>query len=345
MPALIHQAIVDGRVHQLRLLARIGANLNAREERYGRTPIITASLLINEDLAVAICQILLKHKCDCNTKDSSGRTALAHVASLGREKVALYLLDDINIDLSVTDSDGNTPLILACQSGNAVIVASMVKKMIQSSMDVNTRNKDGFTAILMAAKHGHRYCERILRHQGQALVDIRDNIKFYNVDDWLRWYDEQNHACQGGNKRSINSKDSNGKKNTELVRQSSFRRSTTGRNSSSKQNSRVKSGNELLPKIDTSYKPLSGRSRSSSKGKEYIDGKPGLASGVETKSTVNDVINQQNRSYTPSEVHSVRNPIGNEEFYPSPSRRKHKRKAIDLNTLLSIYSSNNSFYR
>lgn len=347
MPALIHQAIVDGRIHQLRLLVRIGADLNTREERYGRTPIITASLLDNEDLAVAICQILIKHRCDCNSKDSTGRTALAHVASLGREKIALYLLEDINIDLSATDNDGNTPLILACQSGNTVIVATMVKKMYQANIHVNTRNKDGFTAILMAAKHGHRYCEQILRREGQALVDIRDNIMFYNVDDWLNWYDQQHPTSRGNYTSNSNGKNSNGKHASELHRQSSFRRTAADKNSIGKRNNddNNRKTNDLLPKIEVSRKPPSSRSRSSSQGKKDSNGKQNHSANCDNNKLDNITLsNQHNRSPTPTGVYHKPNPPEMNEFYspPSSSRQTSKKKAIDLNTLLSIYGSNNN---
>ena len=68
--------------------------------------------------------------------------------------------DDINVvlkllqekhDVNIKDKEGNTPLIIAASKGNTTIVTSL----LQAGANVNQKNEFGSTAIMLAAKNGY----------------------------------------------------------------------------------------------------------------------------------------------------------------------------------------------
>jgi len=83
---------------------------NTRNE-LGRTPLQEVVLLNNANLVQAIGQIA-----DVNVRSShDGKTAL-HYAVTARATTCLEVLLILNANVSVRDNDGNTALILACNS-------------------------------------------------------------------------------------------------------------------------------------------------------------------------------------------------------------------------------------
>lgn len=56
----LHQAVLDGRLHQVRLLvAKHGVRVDPKD-MHGRTPLMLACMLDNEERALKIAAILLK---------------------------------------------------------------------------------------------------------------------------------------------------------------------------------------------------------------------------------------------------------------------------------------------
>jgi ankyrin repeat protein len=64
-----------------------------------------------------------------------------------------------NVDLAVTDDDGNTPLHYAAMEGKH----ANVKILLASKAESQVRNLDGDTPYNMAKAYGHSACARLLR--------------------------------------------------------------------------------------------------------------------------------------------------------------------------------------
>jgi len=72
-------------------------------------------------------------------------------------------------DISTRTRDGNTPLILAADSGKSGIVNQLIK----SGADVNARSNNGNTALMLAAANNHVDTVKILL-QADAKTGIRN---------------------------------------------------------------------------------------------------------------------------------------------------------------------------
>lgn len=73
----------------------------------------------------------------------------------------LVLLDKEGVD-NFRDSNGNTPLMLACSEGQV----ELVKVLLERGADVNLRNKDGSTALSWAAQNGNIEIGKALLQKG-----------------------------------------------------------------------------------------------------------------------------------------------------------------------------------
>ncbi len=181
----LHQAVLDGRIHQVRLLVlKHGANVDSKDI-YGRTPLMLACLLDNEEHGYKMTKIFLKAGAYVNVKDNMDRTALSFACMKGRiEIIKLFLKDDL-VDLNCPDTDGNTPLSHAALSGRPEIVKMLVEVITQYGMTVDNRNELGYTPLLLACKYGHFVSGYILLTEGQASPTLRDNEFFLNAQEWI----------------------------------------------------------------------------------------------------------------------------------------------------------------
>jgi ankyrin repeat protein len=106
-----------------------------------------------------------------NLTDQSGtvRPAIGWAALEGHTDVVLELLKAPRIQPNYKDKDGNTALILAAQRGHS----DTVDALIQAKVNLNLDNKDGMTAMIIAAQNGFARCVALLVKAG-ADTTIQD---------------------------------------------------------------------------------------------------------------------------------------------------------------------------
>lgn len=182
----LHQAVLDCRIHQVRLLvSKHKVNVDSKDV-YGRTALMLACLLSSQEQGIKMVRIFIKAGAYPNVKDNTGRTALSYACIKGHEDMVRALLQDDSTDVRCADKDGNSPLMYAAMCGRPSITCMLVDKMLQYGMTVDTRNALGYTPFLLACKQGHYVSAHYLLTVGKASPLLRDNEYFLNAGDWLR---------------------------------------------------------------------------------------------------------------------------------------------------------------
>lgn len=100
---------------------------------------------------------------DPDARDVTGRTALIEAASGGRVDVMRLLLSS-GADINTRTTGGRTPLIEATESGHV----EAVRLLIQSGADLNANQRGVGTALETAERNGHRALALMLRQAGAA---------------------------------------------------------------------------------------------------------------------------------------------------------------------------------
>ncbi|KAL4237271.1 Ankyrin repeats (many copies) [Mactra antiquata] len=130
-------------------------------------------------------RLLLRHGADVNATDDCGRTALSYVCERRCNDILRILIKEHNIDPDIGDTNGNTPLIYSAMVGNDIACDILIRHFRRLGLNIEAMNDEGFTALLMASKHGNITCAQILLGQGKALLTPRDNKYGLSVEEWL----------------------------------------------------------------------------------------------------------------------------------------------------------------
>ena len=69
--------------------------------------------------------------------------------------------------------------------GNDIACDILIRHFRRLGLSVDALNDEGFTALVMAAKHGHITCAQILLGQGKASIKHRDIKYGLSVEEWL----------------------------------------------------------------------------------------------------------------------------------------------------------------
>ena len=102
----------------------------------------------------------------CNQTSTNANSAatspLMVAAREGKPDVVKALLSGGNVDVNVTDAQGNTPLIEAARFGHD----SVARALVEHGAKLDAKNKDGDTALMLAVKNGHDDVVRVLKEAG-----------------------------------------------------------------------------------------------------------------------------------------------------------------------------------
>jgi ankyrin repeat protein len=80
----------------------------------------------------------------------------------GQTDTVKTLLSGKDVEVNITDAEGNTLLIEAARFGHDDIARSL----IAHGADLQAKNKDGETALMPAVKNGHQDMVKVLTEAG-----------------------------------------------------------------------------------------------------------------------------------------------------------------------------------
>ena len=89
-----------------------------------------------------------------------------------RMKLLNLLLATPGIDVNITNSRGETPLIRACIKGNSAIVSKLGS---DPNLDPNLRDIDGWSALDLAIRYNNLACVKVLTEDPRVDLNARDS--------------------------------------------------------------------------------------------------------------------------------------------------------------------------
>ncbi len=185
----LYLAVQGGDLNQLERHIAWGADLNAPDPD-GNSPLHTAAARGR----IVEARLLIKNGAQIEGKNRQGQTPLALALLNGRTQLAAEMLDrgarldsrqlvfelvrhqvtdrDVlnfllqrGLDINSRDANADTPLLLAVRLGSR----SMSKLLILHGADINARDAEGATPLLIATRDGHEDLIRLLKTQGAGL--------------------------------------------------------------------------------------------------------------------------------------------------------------------------------
>jgi len=119
----------------------------------GDTPLIVACNMTDEYLV----RCLLAAGCRVDAAGYEDNTALHRAAERGSVRLVQLLIDHADADLALTNSAGNTPLMVACENGHVDVARSLLERSVDCrphSAPLHCGNGDGKTCLHLAALSG-----------------------------------------------------------------------------------------------------------------------------------------------------------------------------------------------
>ena len=158
----LHEAIQYNHTEVVKLLVNNGIDINAKEDRRGKTALYTAceeayfkrhpEYLDCKQARFEIVQLLIDKGADINTSDNEIVTPLHRMICVGYfEMVQLLIKNGANVNTN--NKSGYTPLHTACTYGPKTRIA---KLLVESGADVNIKNNEGQTALDLAKEYSFK---------------------------------------------------------------------------------------------------------------------------------------------------------------------------------------------
>ncbi len=128
------------------------------------------------DLDPAMYRLLLRfcrgNEVDANTTDDFGRTPLSLAAEMGNEIVIRALLETGKVNVDSKDREDYTPLLWAAVNGHEAVVKLLIE---MGKADIESKDKAfNQTPLSWAAANGHKAVVKLLIETGKADIDLKD---------------------------------------------------------------------------------------------------------------------------------------------------------------------------
>ncbi len=163
---LFHYAVVGGNTGTLQELVKMGVSYAPNSKGENAFSFIGRGR--GAKLNLALLQYLKSLGLDPKVPSANGQTLAHTLARTGAEETVLQFLIENDIDLSLADKEGSTPLMLAAARGNAPFINFWLAKN-----DINATNNAGQSALTQAVANNSAEIVKLLIEKG-AKTDVKD---------------------------------------------------------------------------------------------------------------------------------------------------------------------------
>jgi ankyrin repeat protein len=164
----LHNAALKGRLEVAQILLDHGANANMASDT-GSTALhmVSEGEYDSQEQGVSTARLLLERGVDVNARRKDGRTSLHWAAFKGRVEVARFLLDH-GANANMANDMGSTALHMVSEGeyDSQEQGVSTARLLLERGVDVNAREKDGWTSLHCAAFKGRVEVARVLLDHG-----------------------------------------------------------------------------------------------------------------------------------------------------------------------------------
>ncbi|KAF4630287.1 hypothetical protein G7Y89_g7852 [Cudoniella acicularis] len=161
----LQRASASGHGAIVKFLLEKGAEIEARDENWDRTPLLWAACNGHNE----VISFLLQKGAALECKDVDGRTPLMYAVANGREATVRLLLEK-GAAVNSNTNFAHTPLILAIESRREGIVELLLK----NGVEIEVGDSHGRTPLLLAAASGLEGIVKLLLEKC-ANVEAKDN--------------------------------------------------------------------------------------------------------------------------------------------------------------------------
>ena len=109
--------------------------------------------------------LIIKYKCDINSKSSYGRTPLHYAVTNNHLEVVRYFINEQHCDPMTSDIYGDTPLHYACQHDSLLIVQYLISEV---RCHPSCESKSGITPLHYACQYDHPQIAQFLLTTGKV---------------------------------------------------------------------------------------------------------------------------------------------------------------------------------
>jgi len=168
--ALMHSCKLQFLIIAELLLKHPTINVNLQDNEGG-----TALMLLNSDNAAFLSNLLSRPEILIDLVDNENQTALFYgIFNLNLYKVRLLIAKGANVN--IRNSDGNTPLIIACMRGTSDMTPYVEAILSRPIDDINLAGIRSFNALHRASSANNPVILQLLLSQKGILVNFLDNL-------------------------------------------------------------------------------------------------------------------------------------------------------------------------
>ena len=137
---------------------------------------LTALMMATRSHRAAVATLLMKHQADIALKNGNGDDTLLIAAKQGDVETFRAVLDQaINLE-SANDRDGRTALLwlsagILWPDGRFAVQADAIEALLDRGARVDAKDKEGRTALMLAARSGEAAAVRLLLAKGARVTD------------------------------------------------------------------------------------------------------------------------------------------------------------------------------